>query len=176
MALRVRGVRMRGLHGGPRRADGVPLRARAQVEVRTMAEGCPMLPCSLCDLVPGRPESQPDGRWRIRCPICGREAFGATEDGARAEWGRMNAPAPKPLSPVLQTTTIRSASCEKASTLLTRQGLPKTGKRTLLTDAPILVPEPPARINAVIFMSDSFRQPSAHPLPSLRTKKKRHLF
>ena len=77
-----------------------------------MAEGCPMLPCSLCDLVPGRPESQPDGRWRIRCPICGREAFGADEDGARAEWLRLNAQVAPPLSPVLsRLDEIEEAMC-----------------------------------------------------------------
>lgn len=104
---------MRGLHGGPRRADGVPLRARAQVEVPAMAEGCPLVPCALCDLVPGRPDRTEDGSWRIVCPMCGREAVAPFEADVRGEWLRLNAQVAPPLPPVLsRLDEIEEAMCD----------------------------------------------------------------
>ena len=77
-----------------------------------MAEGCPMLPCSLCDLVPGRPDRREDGSWRIVCPICGRKAVADSEADVRGVWMRMNAQAAPPLSPVLSRLDgIEEAMC-----------------------------------------------------------------
>ncbi len=56
------------------------------MEVRAMASGAPLLPCTLCGQVPGRPDRRPDGVWRIACPICGRESLGETEDSVRRAW------------------------------------------------------------------------------------------
>ena len=95
------------------RADGVPLRARPQVEVPAMAEGCPLVPCALCDLVPGRPDRREDGCWRIVCPMCGRKAVADSEDDVREVWMRMNARPPAPLSPALELLdSIEAAMCD----------------------------------------------------------------
>ena len=78
-----------------------------------MAEGCPLVPCSLCDLVPGRPGRREDGRWRIVCPMCGREAVGPFEDTVRVVWLTMNAKPPAPLSPALELLdSIEAAMCD----------------------------------------------------------------
>lgn len=83
------------------------------MEVRTMAEGCPLVPCALCDLVPGRPDRREDGCWRIVCPMCGREAVADSEDDVRGEWVRMNAKPPAPLSPALELLdSIEAAMCD----------------------------------------------------------------
>lgn len=113
MALRVRGVRVRDVHGVRRRPDRVPFRARPQVEVPAMAEGCPLVPCALCDLVPGRPDRMEDGSWRIVCPMCGREAVADFEADVRGEWMRMNERKPLPLSPALELLdSIEAAMCD----------------------------------------------------------------
>ena len=113
MALRVRGVRVRDVHGVRRRPDRVPLRARAEVEVPAMAEGCPLVSCSLCDLVPGRPDRMEDGSWRIVCPMCGREAVADFEADVRGVWLTMNERPPAPLSPALELLdSIEAAMCD----------------------------------------------------------------
>ena len=78
-----------------------------------MAEGCPLVPCALCDLVPGRPDRREDGRWRIVCPMCGREAVADFEADVRGEWMQMNARKPLPLSPALELLdSIEAAMCD----------------------------------------------------------------
>ena len=95
------------------RADRVPLRARAEVEVPAMAEGCPLVPCSLCDLVPGRPDRMEDGSWRIVCPMCGRKAVAPFEATVRVVWQTMNERPPAPLSPALELLdSIEAAMCD----------------------------------------------------------------
>lgn len=72
----------------------------------------PLLPCVLCDQVPGQPMIS-GGKWRVMCPLCGRSAESMTEDGARSEWERMNAKEPAPLSPALELLdSIESAMCD----------------------------------------------------------------
>lgn len=72
----------------------------------------PLLPCALCDQVPGQPWVQ-SGTWRIACPICGRTAKGSFEADAREQWARMNAKGPAPLSPALELLdSIESAMCD----------------------------------------------------------------
>ena len=78
-----------------------------------MAEGCPLVPCALCDLVPGRPDRREDGSWRIVCPMCGREAVAGSEDDVRGVWMRMNERKPLPLSPALELLdSIEAAMCD----------------------------------------------------------------
>ena len=78
-----------------------------------MAEGCPLVPCALCDLVPGRPDRQPDGTWRIVCPMCGREAVADFEADVRGIWLTMNERKPLPLSPALELLdSIEAAMCD----------------------------------------------------------------
>lgn len=81
-------------------SDGMPVREPAQMEERAMARA-PLLPCILCDQVPGAPDCA-GGTWRIVCPICGRTAKGSFEADARGQWAEMNAKAPKPLAPALE--------------------------------------------------------------------------
>ena len=72
----------------------------------------PLVPCVLCDQVPGAPDCV-GGTWRIVCPICGREAIGSSEADARGRWAEMNARAPKPLGPALDLLdSIESAMCD----------------------------------------------------------------
>ena len=92
-------------------SDGMPVREPAQVEARAMA-GAPLLPCILCDQVPGAPDCA-GGTWRIVCPICGRAAKGSFEAEARGRWAEMNAKGPKSMSRVLETLDgIESAMCD----------------------------------------------------------------
>ena len=78
-----------------------------------MAEGCPLVPCALCDLVPGRPDRQSDGTWRIVCPMCGREAVADFEADVRGIWLTMNERKPLPLSPALELLdSIEAAMCD----------------------------------------------------------------
>lgn len=81
-------------------SDGMPVRQPAQMEERAMARA-PLLPCILCDQVPGAPDCA-GGTWRIVCPICGRTAKGGSEADARGQWAEMNAKTPKPLAPALE--------------------------------------------------------------------------
>ena len=77
-----------------------------------MAEGCPLVPCALCDLVPGAPRHE-DGCWRVVCPMCGREAVAPFEADVRGEWMQMNAKPPAPLSPALELLdSIEAAMCD----------------------------------------------------------------
>jgi len=71
------------------------------MEERAMASGAPLLPCTLCGVVPGMPDRQADG-WRIVCPICGREAVGETEDAVRRAWAGMMAVPKEPGSKELE--------------------------------------------------------------------------
>lgn len=92
-------------------SDGMPVREPAQVEARAMA-GAPLLPCILCDQVPGAPDCA-GGTWRIVCPICGRAAKGSLEADARGRWAGMNAKGPESMSRVLETLDgIESAMCD----------------------------------------------------------------
>ena len=78
-----------------------------------MAEGCPLVPCALCDLVPGRPDRMEDGSWRIVCPMCGRKAVADSEADVRGIWLKMNAKPPAPLSPALELLdSIEAAMCD----------------------------------------------------------------
>lgn len=73
----------------------------------------PLVPCVLCDQVPGMPDRLPSGIWHIVCPICGREAKGTTSDEARQRWAEFNVRRPKPLSTALDLLdSIESAMCD----------------------------------------------------------------
>lgn len=92
-------------------SDGMPVRQPAQMEERAMA-GAPLLPCILCDQVPGAPDCA-GGTWRIVCPICGRTAKGSLEADARGQWAEMNAKTARPLGPALDLLdSIEAAMCD----------------------------------------------------------------
>ena len=77
-----------------------------------MAEGCPLVPCALCDLVPGAPRHE-NGEWRIVCPMGGREAVAPFEADVRGEWMKINSKPPAPLAPALELLdAIEAAMCD----------------------------------------------------------------
>ena len=111
MALRMPGGGMRDKHRVREEAHDMPLREPAQVEERAMAS-VPLVPCVLCDQVPGMPGII-GGRWRIVCPLCGREATGDFEADVRRRWAEMNIKASRPLSPALDLLdSIEAAMCD----------------------------------------------------------------
>ena len=112
VALRMSGGGVRNIDRIGQAPLDVPVREPAQVEARTMAR-VPLVPCVLCDQVPGMPDRLPSGIWHIVCPICGREAKGTTSDEVRQRWAEFNAKRPKPLSTALDLLdTIESAMCD----------------------------------------------------------------
>ena len=74
--------------------------------------GAPLVPCVLCDQVPGAPDCV-GGTWRIVCPLCGRTAKGSFEADVREQWARMNAKTARPLGPALDLLdSIEAAMCD----------------------------------------------------------------
>lgn len=102
---------LRGVLGRGEHPHGLPVRTRSGMEGGTMADH-PLVPCALCDLVPGRPDRQ-DGVWQIACPICGRRARGETEEVARARWLEFNQKEkPEPSASLELLDAIESAMCD----------------------------------------------------------------
>lgn len=101
---------MRDFNRDRQKTHDLSLREPPQVEERAMPS-VPLVPCVLCDQVPGAPDCV--GVWRITCPICGRTAKGSLEAEARERWAEMNAKTARPLGPALDLLdSIEAAMCD----------------------------------------------------------------